>query len=411
MELRDYQKKLSQQGERILLENKILFLAAEMRVGKTLVALEIANSMKMKSVLFVTKKKAMQSIQDDFDGIGYRYNLKVVNYESLHLVDRDKKFDLVIADESHTLGAFPKPNVCTKQLKELTGSAYLILLSGTPTPESYSQLYHQLWVSNHSPFNQWPSFYKWVAAGFVFPSQMRISGYTITNYATANKPIIDTYTKKLFLTFTQEQAKFEVINLQDSVIVVPTPKELQAFAKLVLKDRIYTFRDGQELICDTAVKLQNKIHQICSGTVITETDVKALSNFKAQYIKDNYHRRKIAIYYLFVAEGDMLKKMFPRWTDFPEKFNATGHVVPFISQFQAGSRGINLSSAEVIIFFNIHFSSELYQQARQRGQEKNKISKTEIRWLFSEIGFERRVYNRVINKQSYTLSYFAKDYL
>lgn len=411
MQLRDYQIKLAQEGEDILLKHKILFLAAEMRVGKTLVALEIARSMGMKHVLFVTKKKAIGSIELDYETFGFRFDIVITNYEALHLVDRESKFDMVIADESHTLGAFPKPNQCTKQLKELTGNAFYILLSGTPSPESYAQLYHQFWVSAFSPFNQWPTFYKWVQAGFVFPTTMRISGYTITNYSNANKPTIDTYTKKYFLTFTQAQAKFEVVDLQDKIITVPTDANLKEFVKLVLRDRYVEFKDGSELICDTAVKLQNKVHQICSGTIITETGVKVLDRFKALYIKNNYVGRKIAIYYLFQAEGLVLKSMFPKWTDNPEKFNKSGKSVPFISQFQAGSRGINLSSAEVIIFYNIHFSSELYQQARQRGQEKNKLTATELHWLFSEIGFEKKVYDTVRRKQSYTLSYFSKDYL
>lgn len=411
MELRQYQRELAQRGEDILMKHRILFLAAEMRVGKTLVSLAITDSMKAKNVLFVTKKKAVRSIRSDYDGMGYGFNITITNYESLHLVSDEDPFDIVVADESHILGAFPKPNVCTRRLKKCCGGAYLILLSGTPTPESYSQLYHQLWVSAHSPFKEWPSFYKWARAGFVFPRPMRISGYTITDYSVANKSVIDTYTRKLFLTFTQKQAEFEVAELEDELITVPTRPELQSFAKHILKDRYHKFKDGDELICDTAVKLQNKIHQICSGTLITENGVKVLDRFKARYIKENYDGKKIAIYYLFVAEGDVLKAMFPDWTDSPEYFNDTGHRIPFISQFQAGSRGIDLSSADVIIFYNIHFSSELYQQARQRGQSKDKKVATKIHWLFSDTGFEKKIYNTVIQKQSYTLSYFSKDYL
>ena len=68
--------------------------------------------------------------------------------------------DLVIVDESHCLGAFPKPSVRTKSIKEIVGSKYCILLSGTPTPESWSQIFHQFWISEYCPFPQ-KSFYAW----------------------------------------------------------------------------------------------------------------------------------------------------------------------------------------------------------------------------------------------------------
>ena len=47
---------------------------------------------------------------------------------------------------------FPKPSKRTKQIKQIVGDKKLILLSGTITPESYSQIYHQFWISEFTPF-------------------------------------------------------------------------------------------------------------------------------------------------------------------------------------------------------------------------------------------------------------------
>ena len=86
--------------------------------------------------------------------------MTVTNNESMHKVE-PQKFDLVIHDESHRFGSFPKPSKGAKVFKSKFGKLPLIMLSGTPTPESFSQIYHQFWISQYSPFKQWASFYKW----------------------------------------------------------------------------------------------------------------------------------------------------------------------------------------------------------------------------------------------------------
>ena len=68
-------------------------------------------------------------------------------------------FDLIICDEHHRCGTYPKPNKVTKLIKERYSNLPMIFLSGTPHPESYSQIYHQFWISNYSPLKSWTNFY------------------------------------------------------------------------------------------------------------------------------------------------------------------------------------------------------------------------------------------------------------
>ena len=118
----------------------------EVRTGKTLTALGICQNLNCNNVLFVTKKKAISSIVSDYKMLDPNYYLEVINYESLHKITR-KPWDIIIVDEAHSLGAFPKPSKRAKNLKILTTlyKSKVILLSGTPTPESYSQMYHQVY--------------------------------------------------------------------------------------------------------------------------------------------------------------------------------------------------------------------------------------------------------------------------
>lgn len=100
MELRDYQKQIATEGVEILKKHKILILAMQVRTGKTITALEVARQYGARKVLFVTKKKAIRSIESDWELFDPGFELTVINYESLHRI-KNKGFDLVIADESH----------------------------------------------------------------------------------------------------------------------------------------------------------------------------------------------------------------------------------------------------------------------------------------------------------------------
>jgi hypothetical protein len=159
--LRDYQVDIANKGVNILKSKGIVYYALEVRLGKTSVSLETARLFGAKRVLFLTKKKAISSIESDYINFGYdkHFELFVHNDESMHKIDG--KFDLVIHDEHHRFGSFPKPSLGAKTFKKMFAGLPMIFLSGTMSPESYSQLYHQFWVSNASPFRKYTNFYKW----------------------------------------------------------------------------------------------------------------------------------------------------------------------------------------------------------------------------------------------------------
>ena len=404
--LRDYQIDLAKKTYNILRANRIVYLAAEMRVGKTLVALKVSDLLNAKSVLFITKKKAIKSIQDDYEREKFNFKLHVTNYEQAEKLIPE--YDVVIIDEAHSLGAFPKPSKRTVTIKRLVKGNYLILLSGTPSPESYSQLYHQFWISDYSPFQEM-NFYKW-AKSYVNVKEVVFSGVKHNDYSRANKELIMNKLNPFFVTYTRGQAGFTHTQVDESIKQVPVDDRIYTLVDILLKKYYYKLKDGSEIVCDTAVKLQSKIHQIFSGTVKTEDgEYKIIDLSKAEYIRDNYKHQKIAIFYKFIAEGKALREVLTNTTDSPEEFQTTDKI--FISQIQSGSMGINLSAADVLIFYNIDFSAVQYWQARARLQALERVRIPEVHWLFAENGIEQRVYDCVQKKKDYTTYYFRKDYL
>ena len=85
MNFRDYQLDIIDQGISIILKCGLVYLGMEVRTGKTLTSLGIAQKLFMNNVLFVTKK-AISSIENDYKLLSPKYKLIVINYESLHKI-------------------------------------------------------------------------------------------------------------------------------------------------------------------------------------------------------------------------------------------------------------------------------------------------------------------------------------
>ena len=119
LEFRDYQKQIINNAVNVINIHGFVYLAMEVRTGKTLTALGTAMRVGCRNLLFVTKKKAMSSISADYELLSPGYAIKVINYESLHKVEDPSVFDFIVIDEAHSLGAFPKPSGRAKKVAEI----------------------------------------------------------------------------------------------------------------------------------------------------------------------------------------------------------------------------------------------------------------------------------------------------
>jgi len=413
IQLRDYQLDIRDRGVSILKEHGMLYLAMEVRTGKTLTALAIAQEWLAAEVLFVTKKKVITDIQEQYRTLPQTYELTVTNYESLHKLFDYHRYDFVILDEAHCLGAFPKASERTLVLKGFLRDKPVVYLSGTPTPESYSQIFHQLWVSQRSPFPH-KNFYAW-AKDYTYPSVKHFYNRAVNDYSKAKVEAITEKVDHLFISFTQREAGFTEAVEEEVLWVDMLPRTMWLVDRLRL-DGIYENKMGRAIIADTAVKLMNKIHQLCSGTVITDVPDRlsvVVDPTKAKYILDRFEGQKIAIFYKFVEEIHLIHDHIgeDRFAPTPEEFNATGPDTWYVSQIQSGREGINLSAADAIVMLNIDFSAVSYFQARARLQTKDRTKSAKVYWLFSRGGIEEKIYRAVMKKKDYTLAHFKRDFL
>ena len=408
IQLRDYQKSIVEKATEVIQRNGFVYLAMEVRTGKTLTSLSVATKLRAKKVLFITKKKAISSIIKDYELLEPSFYLHTINYESLHKVHYDLDWDVIILDEAHSMGAFPKPSKRARDVKMriIKSKAKVILLSGTPTPESYSQIYHQVYGIPTNPFSEFSSFYRFARAHVKITERM-INSLRIRDYSHGLPTIMDKM-KPYMIAYSQKEAGFKV-NTTEKVLEVEMEKTTYKLANQ-LKKHLVIEGKREVILADTPVKLMMKLHQLYSGTIKFESgNAEVLDYSKARFIRSKFKDVKVGIFYKFKAELKALKEVYgDDITTELSVFEDTDKSIAL--QIVSGREGISLRQAKCLVYYNIDFSATSYWQSRDRMTTKDRLE-NDVYWIFSKGGIEKKIYKAVTNKKDYTLSHFKKDLL
>ena len=406
IKFRDYQHDIIKSGTETLSKFGFLYLAMEVRTGKTLTSLGIAERINSSNVLFLTKKKAVSSIQKDYELLNPPYHLTVTNYESLHKVERID-WDLIICDEAHSMGAFPKPSKRAVQVKDLIAKtkAKVILLSGTPTPESYSQMYHQVYGIPNNPFKEFKNFYRF-CDNFVKVTTKIINGLSMNDYSKGYDTIIQKM-EPFTINYTQEEAGF-IAKTTEEIFEVELKESTYKLINKLSRDLVVQGKE-EVILGDTPVKLMSKMHQLYSGTIKFESGKSmVIDTTKAEFIKESWEGCQIGIFYKFKEELQALKQVFgDELTTELDEFNATHKNIAL--QIVSGREGISLKKAEYLVYYNIDFSATSYWQSKDRMTTKERLE-NQVFWVFSKGGIEHEIYKAVTKKKDYTLAHFKKDF-
>jgi len=404
-DFRDYQRDIIRQGTDILKKSGFVYLAMEVRTGKTLTSLGIANEINAKDVLFVTKKKAVGSIAADYKAFNPGYDITIINYESLHLKMNDSKWDLIILDEAHSIGAFPKPNQRAKLIQKIIVKyrPKVIFLSGTPTPESYSQMYHQVFSVPGNPFREFSSFYRFCDK-YVKVKEKKINGLMIRDYSNGLETILEKM-RPYTINYTQKEAGFNTETIEEVLEVEMKPSTIKLISQLK-KDLVIQGKD-ETILGDTPVKLMMKVHQLCSGTVKFESGNSMILDLtKAEFIKEHFDGFKIGIFYKFKEELNALQQVFgDNITTNLDEFNETNKIIAL--QIVSGREGISLKAADYLVYYNIDFSATSYWQSKDRMTTKDRLY-NKVYWIFSKGGIEHDIYKAVTKKKDFTINHFKK---
>ena len=402
---RDYQIRIAKEATDKLRELGIVYLSLEVRTGKTFTSLMAAHAFGAKKVLFLTVKKAIEGIQKDIDTFGM-LDVEILSIDSAHKATG--AYDLVIVDEAHSIGSFPVPTKRAKAIKAIAHHLPIILLSGTPNPESLSQLYHQFWISDRSPFKEHKSFYKF-SHEYIDIKVRYFSGRPTNDYSKGKREMFEPVIQKYFITFSQKQANFNC-EVMEHLCKVEMSVATKGIIDVLKEDKVFYFSDvfidsEDVILADTAVKMASKIHQLSSGSVIVEGgDYIITDTRKVDYIKREFPDKKLAIFYKYRGEKEMLLNAFgDKVTESIAEFDSTDKHI--ICQIRSGSTGINLSKADCQIYMNIDFSAKDWIQSKARMQTQARES-VDVYVLISHCGIERDIYNTVSKKMDFTSRYF-----
>ncbi len=406
MKFRKYQSEIIDKAFDVLVKYGFVYLSMQVRTGKTLTAMGTAQKLGVDNMLFVTKKKAISSIEDDYNKLKPKFHINIVNYESLHKVVGE--YECIVLDEAHGMGAYPKPSKRTKMIKQVIKkqNPFVILMSGTPTPESFSQMYHQVYACPHNPFRNYVNFYKF-AKDYVDVVQIKIGAMPHNNYSRGRQTILDQM-KPYMISYTQKEAGFKVETIE-KVLKVKMSKLTYNMVNQLKKNLVIEGTD-EVVLADTGVKLMSKLHQLYSGTVKFESGKATVIDYsKAEFIRTQFKNQKIGIFYKFKAEYDALKQVYgDDLTTELSEFKDTHKNIAL--QIVSGREGISLKEADCLVYYNIDFSALSYWQSRDRMTTKDSVQ-NDVYWIFSEGGIEDKIYRAVTKKKDYTLKHFEKDLL
>jgi len=385
----------------VLRRSPFVYLTIEMRCGKTPIALEICERLRANNVLFVTKKRVIADVISHHTE--YNYTLTCTNYESLHKLER-MVYDIIILDEAHCLGSFPRPAERAKQIRGISARKY-ILMSGTPTPESFSQIYHQMWacrLEKHRTFYQF-------ASQYVKVEQKRYgNGATFNDYSNCSEQALVDYIGNNKVSLTQQE--FGIPTRKDvryMTVKMPVSETLSRN----IKTGIINWQGKQYAILNVSQEMQ-AIHELCGGFFYANNEIIIVDDNKVKKLIDIISEYdKVCVFYYYKAELELLTRYLSdanltHTTDY-EKYK-TGNYKVILLQTGSGSEGITLKDIDAIIYYSVSFSSKDMIQSNERATHITNNRVIDIVYLLSSTGFDSYILKVLRNKKKFTQSHYER---
>jgi len=276
------------------------------------------------------------------------------------------KWDMVIGDESSMFKTHSSKRVraLRKILKNLKS---IILLTGTPSPNGYMDLWSQIFL-----IDQGERLGKTITGFRQRFFDVDYMGYNYTLKPGA-KEQIDNLIKDICVTMSSE----DYLDLPE-VIPLTEYIELPEDVKKQYKELEKTFLlqlEKAEITSASAAVLSNKLLQMCNGAIydeekntheIHDEKIKTLK----EIIEDNPNENFL-IGYNFKSDLKRIKKAFPKavelkTTEDEDKWNE-GKIKMLLAHPASAGHGLNLQyGGSILIWFGLTWNLEHYQQFNKR---------------------------------------------
>jgi len=352
-------------------------------------------------VAYGSAKKRKEIIAGDADYV-------IINYDGVEIVQdavREGGFDLIIVDE-----ATHYKNVQTKRWKTLNKlinkDTWLWMMTGTPAAQSPTDAYGIAKLVNA---NGVPRF---------FGSFRDLVMQKVTNFKWIPK---ETATESVHralqpaIRFTKE----ECLDLPPMVYVkreVDMTAQQKKYYK-ELKSKMVTQAAGEQITAANAAVNMNKLLQISSGAVYTDTgdavqfDITKRYKVLREVIDES--SKKVLVFVPFKHTIDMLTNKLrddgitvevirgdvsaARRTDIFKRFQEQDDPKVLVIQPQSAAHGVTLTAANTVVWWAPTSSLETYAQANARVHRSGQDQKCTVVHLQGSFA-ERRVYSLLGNR-------------
>lgn len=314
----------------------------------------------------------------------------IINYDGLEIVSdailECGDFDLLVVDECNAYKSISTTRWKTLN-KIISPSTWVWMMTGTPASQEPSDAYGLARIINPSGV---PKFFG------AFRDQVMTK---ITQYKWIPKPdATETVFKALqpAIRFTKE----ECLDLPDMMYVtreVPLTKQQDKYYNTMLKQQLM-IAAGEEITAPTAAANLNKLLQISSGAVYSDT--KEVIEFdcanRLQALKEviDEASHKVLVFVPYTHALEMVAKWLKdhkysndiingavspnKRTEIFEKFQTTPEPRVLVIQPQAASHGVTLHAANVVVYWSPVMSVETYLQANARVHRAGQVNKVTI---------------------------------
>ena len=311
LELRPEQKVLVDKISTALKRLPFYLCIAEMRSGKTYIALGIAKALGFTRILITCPKSVVPFWQETVKAFGLEAHILPYSLLSVRDVKKEKQkiYEYMIIDEIHNLRRYSSRTRAAMKLASM--SEYRLGLTGTPLNRDELELYYPLKVLTQGQ----------EVEDFPIPSTKEMWN---TTWGVLENPYSDFPTYKLTKRhlFYQGLLKFTLYRRNEKIAV---PKTMLLKYKLTERQRRYIslLEDGAFEIDDCrflrppsqvgVATMRTKMEQIQSGFLIDDREeTHKFASDKWTTLKEHLNPEHLTIiWYKYIAERDKILELFP----------------------------------------------------------------------------------------------------
>lgn len=375
-------------------------------VGKVLIIapLRVADSVwtaeaeKWDHLKYLKISKVLGSQKKRLAALEERADIYVINRENIPwLVDHYKRkwpFDMVVIDE---LSSFKSSNAKRfRALRKVRSMINRIVgLTGTPAPNGLIDLWPQIYL-----LDQGERLGKTITQyrdRFFRPGKR--NGHIVYEWIVKDPDEI--YRRIEDIVISMKAADWlEMPEKIDRIVKVKLPDEARQKYKQLERDLILRFTEGGDIVAANGAVLVNKLLQLAQGAAYDENDeVKFIHDAKLDALEDILEAsagKPVLAFYIYQHDKARILERFKQArvlesNDDIRDWNA-GKIPLLLAHPASAGHGLNLQAGgNIIVWFGLPHSLELYEQANGRLYRQGQKEKVIIHHLVAEKTFDEAV--------------------